>query len=101
MQSPVRGMLHAALLVILCNVIPAPALRADGPPMPPKGEVRLESGRVVDYTIHFDRNSLRDSVRFGDRLVAATSSGTLLSFELPAVRLVRERIDIEDVACLG
>ena len=74
---------------------------ADEPPRPPTGEVRLGSGRVVDYTIHFDRNSLRDSLRLGDGLIALTSSGTLLRFELPAVRLVRERIGTEEVTCLG
>ncbi|MFO0951200.1 MAG: hypothetical protein U0835_08620 [Isosphaeraceae bacterium] len=58
-------------------------------------------GRVADYTIHFDRNSLRESVRLGDGLIALTSSGTLLRFDLPDVRLVRERIGTEEVTCLG
>jgi hypothetical protein len=74
---------------------------ADGPPKPPAGEVRLESGRVVDYTIHFDRNSLQASQRVGDGLIALTSSGTLLRFELPTLRLVRERIGSEEMTCLG
>ncbi|WP_254053384.1 hypothetical protein [Singulisphaera sp. GP187] len=69
--------------------------------MPPQGEVRLASGRVVEYTIHYDRNSLRASVRLGNDLIALTNSGTLLRFELPTVRLVRERIDVEEVTCLG
>ena len=40
--------------------------------------VRLASGRVVDYAIHFDRNSLDDSVRVGGGLIALTSSGAHL-----------------------
>jgi hypothetical protein len=64
-------------------------------------QVQLANGHVVDYTIHFDRNSLQDSERIGDRLIALTSSGALLSFELPTVRWVKERIDTEWVTCLG
>ncbi len=51
--------------------------------------------------LHFDRNSLRDSLRLGNGLIALTSSGSLLRFELPTVRLVRERIGAEEVTCLG
>ena len=42
-----------------------------------------------------------DAVLAADGLIAVTSSGALLGFELPAVRLVRERIDTEEVTCLG
>ncbi len=80
---------------------PTAVLRADEPPRPPTGEVRLEGGRVVDYTIHFDRNSLQDSLHLGDGLIALTTLGSLLRFELPAVRLIREQIGVEDVTCLG
>ena len=73
----------------------------DDPPRPPAGDVRLESGRVAQYTIHVDRNSLRGSVRLNDGLIALTSSGILLRFEMPAVRLIRERIGAEEVTCLG
>jgi hypothetical protein len=82
---------RSALLAVLYCLYLAAILRGDERPMPPSGEVRLGSGRVVNYTIHFDRNSLRDSLRVGDGLIALTSSGALLRFELPAVRLVRER----------
>lgn len=94
-------MVRPILLVVLCGGFSGPILRAAEPPMPPTGEVRLGSGRVVDYTIHFDRNSLRDSVRLGDKLIALTTSGALLGFELPGVRLVQERIDVGEVTCLG
>ena len=87
-------------LVLLGGISITAILRADEPPPPASGEVRLASGRVVDFTIHFDRNSLRDSLRVGDCLIALTSSGALLRFELPAVRLVRERVD-EEVTCIG
>jgi len=94
-------MLHPILIAVLSGAALTAILRADEPPRPPTGEVRLASGRVVDYTIHFDRNSLQDSVRLGNGLIALTSSGALLRFDLPAVRLVRERIDTENVTCLG
>ena len=87
-------------LVLLGGISVTAILRAAEPPPPASGEVRLASGRVVDFTIHFDRNSLRDSLRVGDGLIALTSSGALLRFELPAVRLASERIDVE-VACIG
>jgi hypothetical protein len=92
--------LCTVVLAVLCGVPLTALLHGDEWPRPPSGEVRLASGRVVDYTIHFDRNSLRDSLRVGDALIALTSSGALLRFELPAVRLVRERID-DEVACIG
>ena len=101
MRLTMRPTRLPALLVVLCSLTPTAASRGDEPPRPPGGEARLESGRVVDYTIHFDRNSLRDSVRLGDGLIALTSSGTLLRFELPAVRLLAERLGVEEVTCLG
>jgi hypothetical protein len=90
-----------ACLAAFCGVVPGAALRGDEPPRPPGGQALLASGRVVEYTIHFDRNSFRDSVRVGDNLIALTSSGTLLRFELPAVRLAAERIGVDEVACLA
>ena len=90
------------VLLAVMSIVPWTAtLLADESPRPPSYEVRLASGRVVEYTIHFDRNSLRDSLRVGDGLIALTSSGVLLRFELPQVRLVRERIDNVEVTCLG
>jgi hypothetical protein len=85
----------------LCSLYVAATLLADELPIPSTGEVRLKSGRVVDYTLHFDRNSLRDSLRYEDGLIALTSSGVLLRFELPAIQLIRERIDTVEVTCLG
>jgi hypothetical protein len=70
-------------------------------PIGSAGEVKLASGRSASYTVHFDRNSLRDSCRVGDSLIALTSSGTLLRFELPAIKLVRERIGADEVTCIG
>lgn len=101
MRISTRRFLHIAIFVYLCYVNPTEPLRADELPKPPTGEVRLGSGRVVDYTIHFDRNSLQDSVRVGESLIALTSAGCLLRFELPTVRLVREQIGTEQVICLG
>jgi hypothetical protein len=101
LRIPARPMVRPVLLTVLFGLSLTAVLWADEPPRPPTGEVRLGSGRVVDYTIHFDRNSLRDSLRLGNGLIALTSSGTLLRFELPEVRLVRERIDTEKVTCLG
>ena len=101
MRSLAHSMLRPVLPAVLWGAALTAVLGADEPPRPPTGEVRLEGGRVVDYTIHFDRNSLRDSLHLGDGLIALTASGTLLRFELPAVRLVRERIGVEDVTCLG
>jgi hypothetical protein len=89
------------LLALLGSVSLTPIVRGAEPPRHPTGEVRLESGRVIDYGVHFDRYSLRDSVRLADGSIALTTSGALLRFELPAVRLVRERIGIEEVVCLG
>ena len=89
------------LIAILCGIMQAARSRADEPPKPATGEVQLPSGRRVEYTVYFDRNALRDSVRSGDGLIALTASGTLLRFELPQLRLVRERIDLDEVACLG
>jgi hypothetical protein len=99
--SPAPSSLRRVLPAVLCGAALTGVLRADEPPRPPAGEVQLGAGRVVAYTIHFDRNSLRDSLHLGDGLIALTSSGTLLRFELPAVRLVRERIGVVDVTCLG
>lgn len=101
MRDTVRPVRCPLLLAILCATVLTATLRADEPPKPPAGEARVGAGRVVNYTVHFDRNSLRDSVRLGDGLVALTSAGTLLRFEFPAVRLVRERVEAVDVTCLG
>jgi hypothetical protein len=94
------AMSRPALLAVLWGVFLNAILRGDEWAPPPSAEVRLASGRAVEYAIHFDRNSLRDSVRVGDGLIALTSSSVLLRFELPAIRLVRERID-DEVACIG
>lgn len=96
-------MLNASikLALPLLLMFNGPSLRADERSAPPTATVRIASGRVVESTIHFDRNSLQDSLRIGDDLIALTTSGALLRFELPAVRLVRERINAEDVTCLG
>jgi hypothetical protein len=101
MRATPRSVLGPVLLAALCDVASPLALRADEPPSPPTGEVRLGGSRVATYSIHFDRNSLRDSLHLGDGLIALTSSGNLLRFELPAVRLVREQIGVLEVTCLG
>jgi hypothetical protein len=90
-----------ALLAMLLGVWPNGSLRGGEFPSGVTREVRLGSGRVAAYTIHFDRNSLRDSLRVGESLIALTSSGTLLRFEFRTVRPVRERIGTEEVTCIG
>ena len=101
LRLPARTMSRRVVLTILCGVAIPKGVSAEEPPKPSSGEVRLANGRAVEYTIHYDRNSLRDSVRLGNNLIAVTTSGALLRFELPAVHLVRERIDAEGVTCLG
>ena len=88
-------------LTLLCAASLAPFSHADEPPLPQARQVRLESGRVVEYTIPFDRNALQASERTGNGLIALTSSGVLLRFELPDVRLVRERGESVEVKHLG
>ncbi len=94
-------MLNLAVLVVSLTALPVSFSLGDEASGPVTGEVRLASGRAVNYAIHYDRNSLRESVRSGDSLIALTSSGALLRFELPAIRLVRERIDVAEITCLG
>ncbi len=90
------------ILFVLCCALPlVPVSRADEPAGPPTGEVRLAGGRVIEYTIPFDRNSLQASLRVGNSLIALTSSGALLRFELPKVRLAREHVQATEVQCLG
>jgi hypothetical protein len=100
MQVRTDFLLRLAVPALCCAAWAALVARADDSPRTPSDEIRLASGRLINYTIHFDRNSLRASVRVGDGLIALTSSGVLLRFELPAVRLVRERID-DEVTCIG
>ena len=88
------------VLAILCGLCPPALVQGDDWVPPPISQVRLASGRVVDYAIHFDRNSLDDSVRVRDGLIALTSSGALLRFALPGFRLVRERVD-DEITCIG
>jgi hypothetical protein len=100
MQVSAGFLLRLVVAAFSCGASAALVARADDSPRTPSDKIRLASGRLINYTIHFDRNSLRASVRVGDGLIALTSSGVLLRFELPAVRLVRERID-DEVTCVG
>ena len=95
-----RPIVCPVLLAMLTGLWVTSNLQGDEWTPPPVADGRLASGRVVEYAIHFDRNSLDDSVRVGDSLIALTSSGALLRFALPAIRLVRERID-DEVTCIG
>ncbi len=76
-------------------------LARQDPPRQPARQIRLESGRVVEYTIPFDRNALQASERAGNSLIALTSSGVLLRFQLPDVRLVHEHAETVEIKCLG
>lgn len=96
-----RVLAFFVLVVLLPAVLTPASSNGDQPPKPPSGELRLASGQVVHYTIHFDRNPIRDSLRVGNSLIAATTSGALLRFELPEARLVQERIEADEVTCLG
>ena len=101
---PKRGRTVASrFLFTLCTLglWETPALAGDGVGEPPRREARLDNGRRLEYSILFDRNSLTDSVRVGEGLIALTTAGALLRFDLPAVRLSRERTDLGQVTCLG
>ena len=76
LRVPVPPMLRRVFLVVLCGVAVPEGLRAEEPQKAPAGEVRLANGRAVEYTIHYDRNSLRDSVRLGNNLIGVTTSVT-------------------------
>ena len=89
------------LLALLCAASLSPFSRAQERPLPPARQIRLESGRIVEYTIPFDRNSLQASERADNSLIALTSSGVLLRFQLPDVRLVQEHAETVEVKCLG
>ena len=66
--------------------LPTP-LRSAEPAAVNWGEARLPSQADARYYYYFDRDSLQESVRLGSTLVARTSSGNILRFELHAVRL--------------
>ncbi len=78
-----------------------PAFAADEGRQPPRREARLASGRRLESSILFDRNSLEGSLRVGDGPIALATAGALLRFELPAVRLTREPTDLGEVTRLG
>jgi hypothetical protein len=92
---------NGILIALFCIASILPVTRADEPPLPHARPIQLESGRVIEYTIPFDRNSLQASVRLGKDLIALTSSGVLLRFQLPDVRLVQEHAETVEVKCLG
>ena len=72
------------------------------PPEPvsgPEGSVALASGPTVGWSVHHDRNALRDSRLVGDSLVAIARAGTLLRFDAETLELTAERC--EPVRCLG
>ncbi len=97
-----RCVVGSRLFILLSLVLwEGQALAGEEGREPPRREARLENGRRLEYSILFDRNSLADSVRVGEGLVALTTAGALLRFELPAVRLSRERTDLGQVTCLG
>ena len=56
-------------------------------PKPPAGEVRLGSGRVVDYRVDYNRNSIQHSLLVDGGFIASTPSGALMKFESPSMRL--------------
>ncbi len=93
-----RRMLRLAML----GGVALPAmLAADEPPKPLTGQVQLESGLLVDYAVHFNRSAIQASVRLEKGLIASTSSGSLLRFELPEAQPVRERTDVQGLTCLA
>ena len=104
-----RPISHLAVLVMILTASLSTIARGDDVSGPVTGEVRLASGRSVSYAAHlaghFDPElTLRDSDTALPRmaLIALTDRrAALLRFELPAIRLVRERIDLEGITCLG
>jgi hypothetical protein len=81
MRAPAHSTWLRVFPAVLCITSLAAIIRADEPPKPPPGEVRLDIGRVVNCTFHFDRNSLQASVRVGDSLIALSSSGGVAARE--------------------
>ncbi len=93
-------MRHHVVAVLICLDNCAMSLGADGPPQPLAGHARLPSGRDIEYVLHFDRNSLQSSLRLSSGLLALTSSGVLVRFELPSYRSAREQFEAGEVTCL-
>ena len=77
------------------------ALRADEGSGAASARIELPSGVTARYEYHFNRNSLRDSRPVGDALVALSSSGNLLRFDLGTRKLTREWFGPSMVVCLG
>jgi hypothetical protein len=101
MRQSFRLAWRATFAFMLMIYGPIAILKADQPPKVQTLDVRLASGRAATCTIHFDRNSLQASIRVGNGLIALTTSGALLRFELPAIQLIRERIGTEEITCIG
>jgi hypothetical protein len=98
-----RSRTHPGRLVLLGALLLArPAgLRAEEGSGAAAASVRLPSGGTARYEYHFNRNALRASHQAGDALIALTSSGNLLRFDLGTRRLTREWFGPSRVVCLG
>ncbi|MDG3007385.1 hypothetical protein [Paludisphaera mucosa] len=95
---PALRLLSATILVGL-----APTAASGQPASPLRIDAKLSSGRAVEVVLHRPVNELRDAVRVGDSIIAATAAGGLLRFEGPGLRLADERYesDAGSIACLG
>ena len=97
-RSKFGVVLFACLSLYLPRMAP---LRGDDVSESSSGAVRLPSSVLARYEYHFDRNSLRDSRRQGDALIALSASGNLLRFDLNTRRLTGQRFDRSMIVCLG
>ena len=80
MQSHKNRTFSVTLFALLLTWVAA--LRAEEGSGAASAKVQLPSGVTARYEYHFNRNSLRDSRPVGDALVALSSSGNLLRFDL-------------------
>ncbi len=98
-----RSRKHWRLPIILWALLLAhvEGLRADEGSVAASASLRQPAGATTRYEYHFNRNSLRDSQRAGNALVAVTNSGNLLRFDFETRKLTREWFGPSMVVCLG
>ena len=94
----------ASSVAVLAMILAAPlwaVARGNDVSGPVTGEVRLASGRTVSYTIHFRPELAARQCPLRRWPHCAHIVRRSLRFELPAIRLVRERMGSEEISCIG